>query len=289
MLSDVRARIDVVSSPDNKHAFVSHVHEDEKKVDNLCAVLEAAGIPFWRDRNDLGPGDAWKAKIREAIRDGSLVFLACFSNSSIAKDISYMNEELTLAIEEFRKMPPGRVWLIPVRLDAVDVPEWEIGAGQTVRDLNYVDLFGRGQAVEAAKLVTTIHRLMGDKRMSTASALAAVEHASAADRTDMLKRLTKEMLLDPTRRIELDDLIAQEVQRVTAVLTDTASFALPGGTNDEQIVMVAERAREYWSLAEPFCASLHATARMLGGARPGMFWVPSGLLSWRGIGDDPGR
>lgn len=70
MMSNLRAKIDVVSDPDSKHAFISHVHEDEKKVDNLCAVLEAAGIQFWRDRNDLGPGDAWKAKIREAIRAG---------------------------------------------------------------------------------------------------------------------------------------------------------------------------------------------------------------------------
>lgn len=90
-----------------KHVFISYVHEDSDQVDGLCAVLEAAQIPYWRDRKDLGPGDSWKAQIRAAIRDGSLVFLACFSDSSRARDKSYMNEELALAIDEFRRDHPG--------------------------------------------------------------------------------------------------------------------------------------------------------------------------------------
>jgi hypothetical protein len=98
-----------MSDDEAKHVFISYVREDSDKVDGLCAVLEAAGIPYWRDRKDLGPGDAWRAKIRSAIRSGALVFLACFSDNSRAKDKSYMNEELTLAAEEFRQMPPARV------------------------------------------------------------------------------------------------------------------------------------------------------------------------------------
>ena len=123
-------------------------------------MLEAAQIPYWRDRDALGPGDAWKAKIREAIRDGSLVFLACFSNNSRAKDKSYMNEELTIAAEEFRKMPPGRTWIIPVRFDDGDVPEWDLETGRTLTDFNYSDLFGPGHMANAARLVTTINRLL---------------------------------------------------------------------------------------------------------------------------------
>ena len=65
-----------------KHAFISYVNEDAEQVDRLCGVLSAAGIPYWRDRNALGPGDEWKKKIRQAIKSGSLVFLACFSEHS---------------------------------------------------------------------------------------------------------------------------------------------------------------------------------------------------------------
>jgi hypothetical protein len=216
-----------VSQVEGKHVFVSYVHEDDTEVDALCAVLEAAHIPYWRDRKSLGPGDAWKAKIREAIRNGSLVFLACFSDNSRAKDKSHMNEELTLAVDEYRKRPPGRTWLIPVRFDSGDVPEWDLGAGRTLTDLNYADLFGNRYAAEAASLVTTIHGVMGDKQLGPAAALEAVEQATAADRADLMKRLTKEMLVDPTRRIELDDLVSQEVQRVLSVFNDPDRVAGP--------------------------------------------------------------
>lgn len=245
-----------------KHVFVSYVREDNAEVDQLCSVLEAAKIPYWRDRNSLGPGDAWKAKIREAIQGGSLVFLACFSNNSRAKAKSHMNEELTIAVEEYRKMPPGRTWLIPVRFDSGDVPEWDLGAGRTLSDLNYSDLYDAGYAAQAASLVTTIHGVMGDKQLGPAAALEAIEQVTTADRPELLKKLTKEMLVDPTRRIELDDLVSHEVQRVLKALADSERVAAPlGGTGDEQVVRMATEAQELWALTKPFCASLQVAAR----------------------------
>jgi hypothetical protein len=50
--------------------------------------------------------------------------------------------------------------------------------------------------------------------------MAAVAEAADATRPDMLRTLTKDMLLDPGRRIDLDDLITQEVNRVVAALKD---------------------------------------------------------------------
>lgn len=250
-----------MSAADGKHVFVSYVHEDNTEVDQLCAVLEAAQVPYFRDRKNLGPGDAWRAKIRDAIRTGALVFLACFSASSRAKEKSHMNEELTLAIEEFRKMPPGRTWLIPIRFDGGDVPEWDLGAGRTLRDLNYVDLFGPGYPVEVASLVTTIHNLMGEKSLGAAAALEVVEQATAAGRTDLMRRLTKEMVVDPARRIELDDLVSQEVRRILQALTDLESVVNTSGSNDERLVQLASAADDLWELTKPFCASLQVAAR----------------------------
>ena len=261
-MSDLRDTVRCMAPSDGKHVFISYVREDKAEVDGLCAVLEAAGIPYWRDRKDLGPGDAWKAQIREAIRGGSLVFLACFSDNSRAKDKSYMNEELSLAVEEYRLRPPGKTWLIPVRFDAGEVPEWDLGAGRVLSDLNFSDLFGGDHMAHVASLVTTINRLLGEKRPDAATTLAAVEQAASASRTDMMKRLTKEMLLEPSRRIELDDLVSQEVQRVLGVLQDDAKFSGPlGGTNEDQVVRLAEQATELFHLVEPFCASLHVAVR----------------------------
>ncbi|MEP9362731.1 toll/interleukin-1 receptor domain-containing protein [Nocardioides sp. CN2-186] len=246
-----------------KHVFVSYVHENSTQVDQLCAVLEAAQIPYWRDRTSLAPGDAWKAKIRQAIRDGSLVFLACFSDQSRARDKSHMNEELTLAAEEFRQMPPGRTWLIPVRFDPGDIPEWDLGAGRALSDLNYVDLFGEAHAAQAASLVTTIHNVMGDKRLNSASTLAAVEQAVDTERGKLLKRLTKDMLLDSSTRIELDELVSQEALRVVNTMKDRDVFPVDNlsGTNEEQVESLVTTAQNYWALVEPFCESLQVAAR----------------------------
>lgn len=250
-----------MADSEGKHVFVSYVHEDKKEVDALCKILDAAQIPYWRDRTDLGPGDAWRAKIRQAIRDGSLVFLGCFSDNSRAKPKSYMNEELTEAVEQFRKMPPGRTWLIPVRFDGGEVPEWDLGAGRLLSDLNYSDLFGDDHIANAARLVTTIHRLMGEKQPDAATALAAVEQATDADRTDLLRRLTKEMLLDPLREIELHDLVSHEVRRITEALSDDARVAAFNGTTEEQLLKFVREAEDLWRISQPFIASLHVAAR----------------------------
>lgn len=248
---------------DSEHVFISYVREDSENVDRLCAVLEAAQIPYWRDRTSLAPGDAWKAKIRTAIQKGSLVFLACFSAHSRARSRSTMNEELTLAVEEFRKMPPGRTWLIPVRFDDGPVPEWDLGAGRVLGDLNYADLFGEGYSTAAVSLVTTIYRSLGEERPSPATALAAVAQATEADRPEMLTRLTKEMLPDASRRIQLDELISQEAKHVLDAMRDEERFprALSARSPEEQYIELAEMAQRYWKLVEPFCHSLRVAAR----------------------------
>lgn len=250
-----------MTDSEGKHVFVSHVHEDEAHVDSLCKVLEGAQIPYWRDRKDLGPGDAWRAKIRQAIRDGSMVFLACFSDNSRAKQESYMNEELTEAIDQYRKMPPGRTWLIPVRFDPGNVPEWDLGAGRALSDLNYSDLFGDGHLANAARLVTTIHRLTGEKQPDAATALAAVEQATAADRVDLLRRLTKEMLPDPLREIELHDLVSHEVRRITDALSDNDRVAVFSGSSEEQLLKFVREAEDLWRISQPFVASLLVATR----------------------------
>jgi TIR domain len=256
---------DLMDDRAGRHVFVSYVREDSQRVDGLCAVLEAAGIPYWRDIRRLEPGDAWKRRIRSEIKDGALVFLACFSENSRAREKTHMNEELTIAIEEFRLRSDGATWLIPARFDDGDVvPDLDLGAGRTLSDLNFVNLFEPHYAPQAAALVTKINRLLGDKRLDAASALAAVEQATAGDRTDMLKRMTKEMLLDPARRIELDELVAQEVARVVAVLTDpeeVSGNSLTSRSDREVIIGAARQAQQYLTLVEPFCASLQVAVR----------------------------
>lgn len=246
-----------------KHAFISYVHEDKERIDKLCEVLAAADIPHWRDRADLGPGDMWKSKIREAISTNSLAFLACFSKASVAKAKSYQNEELVLAADDFRQRPPGRTWLIPVRLDDCEIPDWDLGAGRTLRDINYIDLFGEDYAQNAVKLIETAKRIIGIGGVDAATIRAAVNEAAASDRPSVLRRLTKDMIRDPAGEIELDELISQEVATMLAAMRDTDRFpmALSGGDYQQHLLKVVEFANDYWELVAPFCASLQVAAR----------------------------
>lgn len=142
------------------HAFISYVREDAGRVDDLERDLVAAGVPVWRDTHNLFPGQDWRAVIRHAISDDSLAFLACFSANSAGRRKSYQNEELVLATDQIRLRPPGVPWLIPVRFDDCDIPDWDIGAGRTLSSLQQADLFGPHRKGATARLITAVQQIL---------------------------------------------------------------------------------------------------------------------------------
>ena len=122
------------------HVFISHVHNNKRKVQQLCDELRLYGIEVWLDRERIMPGTRWKQAIRKAIRQGSF-FVVCFSKEYCQRDRTYVNEELTLAIEELRQRPTDRAWFIPVLLSKCEIPDRDIGAGETLRDFQHVELY----------------------------------------------------------------------------------------------------------------------------------------------------
>jgi nucleoside phosphorylase len=140
--------------------FLSYTGDDTRSVDELQEMLEAAGVQVWRDIADLWPGEDWRIRIRKAITNEALVFIACFSARSVARTKSYQNEELTLAIDELRQRPVDNPWLIPVRFDDCAIPDREIGGGRTFSTLQRVDLFGPHAARNAERLTTTVLRTL---------------------------------------------------------------------------------------------------------------------------------
>ena len=126
-----------------EHVFISYVTENWTEVKKVYDVLKSHDIEVWIDRNDIAPGSRWKDAIRNAIREGAF-FIACFSkeyNKRSQTDKTYMNEELTIAIEELRQRPTDRVWFIPVQLNKCKIPDRNIGAGETLHDLQHVKLY----------------------------------------------------------------------------------------------------------------------------------------------------
>lgn len=268
---------------DAPHAFISHVTEDSADVDKLCALLAAAGIPVWRFRDDLDKGGAWKEQIRAAIRSGALAFLPCFSANSRGKDTSYMNAELHLAVEEYQLRPPGTSWIFPIRFDDGDIPNWTLSGNQTINDLQRTDLFDDRYTTEAVALTRAISDLFGKKTPDPLTIRATVEEAQAAERAPLVRRLTREMLASPNRRIELDELVEAETRRILTALNDPAgALTVPSGsTRVEAAPVYVETTVKIWDLARPFCESLRTAVQ---------YGTPDQLSPWiaalRDLGED---
>lgn len=119
--------------------FLSYVQEDGAAVRRLAEALRAYGVEVWLDRDELKPGVRWRDAIRMAISQGDF-FIACFSAEYAARAKTYMNEEVTLAIEELRQRPTDRAWFIPALLSPCEISDRSIGAGETLRTLQWIDL-----------------------------------------------------------------------------------------------------------------------------------------------------
>ena len=160
------------------HAFISYARGDADHVDRLQQTLKAAGIPVWRDTADLWPGQDWRAEIRRAITDNVLVFIACFSHKSLAREKSYQRAELALAIEQLLLRPPDVPWLIPVRFDDCEIPDIDIGGGRSLGSIQRADLFGDRSDHGAARLVESVLQILERPRREQMG--AAVDELAGA-------------------------------------------------------------------------------------------------------------
>ena len=171
------------------HAFISYVREDAAEAGRLQQVLEAAGVRVWRDKSDLWPGEDWREKIRRAITADALVFIACFSRKSVARKRSYQNEEIALAIEQLRQRQPGEPWLIPVRFDDCEIPDFDIGSGRALASIQRADLFGDYSDESTFRLVRAVLRILGqysDRDISGKFASFSREGTELSDEAKML-------------------------------------------------------------------------------------------------------
>ena len=119
--------------------FISYVRENKEAVDRLHDALTLWGIDVWIDWRDLEPGDLWEHKIRQAIQEGAF-FIPCFSKEYNNRVDAYMNQELDVAIEVLNKRFFNQKWYIPVKLNDCEIPDYNIGRGETLRSFQYVDL-----------------------------------------------------------------------------------------------------------------------------------------------------
>jgi hypothetical protein len=121
------------AAEDRPRVFLAYADEDVETVRRLFRSLKSAGLDPWLDKEKLLPGQNWPRAIERAI-EMSDFFVACFSRLATAKR-GHFQSELRYALDCAARLPLGRIFLIPARLDNCDVPV------EIRRSIQYVDLF----------------------------------------------------------------------------------------------------------------------------------------------------
>lgn len=109
------------ATPERLNIFMCHASDDKPVVRQLYQRLQYAGFNPWLDEEDLLPGQDWQKEIGKAVRAADVV-LVCLSMKSVTKS-GYVQKEIRIALDVADQMPPGKIFLIPVKLEDCPVPE----------------------------------------------------------------------------------------------------------------------------------------------------------------------
>ena len=128
------------------HVFLSYCRDNAKLVAKLREDLQDAGEQVWWDQQIL-PGQDWRLAIRQAMKASYAVIL-CLSKEAQARATSGIYPEALDAIDAYRQVRPGEIFLIPVRLNECEIPQLRISDTDYLDSLQYVDLFPRSRRDE---------------------------------------------------------------------------------------------------------------------------------------------
>lgn len=116
--------------------FVSYAKEDRDHALKFYDLLSQEGASPWMDVRHLLPGQNWEAEIEKAFSDANVVVLL-LSSKSVSKR-GFVQREANDAIERLRYKQPTDIYVIPLLLEACEVPSHIAGR------LQYVDLSAAG-------------------------------------------------------------------------------------------------------------------------------------------------
>jgi hypothetical protein len=101
--------------------FLSYAYEDRNKVVDISQRLTQAGYETWLDAKNLLPGQDWEIEIRKALKDSEFVFIFLTKNSTTKE--GYLQKEIKSALRIADEKPEGTIFLVPIKLEDVEVPE----------------------------------------------------------------------------------------------------------------------------------------------------------------------
>ena len=137
----------------NVRIFISYARPDSEKAVLLFNELSNFGFDVWFDQVSLLPGQLWENEIKKAIKDSEF-FILLSSKNSVDKR-GYIQKEIKFALEIYKEVPEGQIYVIPLRLDDCEIPP-------SLAPIQYVDLFPDWK-VGIEKLIKAIHFQLNKK------------------------------------------------------------------------------------------------------------------------------
>ncbi len=114
--------------------FLCYAKENSADVREFRERLKAEHwIDPWFDEEDILPGEMWEGSVTEAVHNSHAVII--FLSSVAVRSEGFFQVELKLALDAAAEKPDGTIFIIPIRLDACEVPE-------RLQPYQYVDYFG---------------------------------------------------------------------------------------------------------------------------------------------------
>ncbi len=114
--------------------FLCYSKENSTGVREFRERLKAeTWIDPWFDEEDILPGEKWEGSVSEAVHNSHAVII--FLSSFAVRTEGFFHVELKLALDAAAEKPDGTIFIIPIRLDACDVPD-------RLQPYQYVDYFG---------------------------------------------------------------------------------------------------------------------------------------------------
>lgn len=114
--------------------FISYARKDFEFAEKIFDALSLIdGISPWLDRRKLLPGTNWDDEILSAIEE-SRFSIVVLSSHSVEKT-GYIQKEFKAVIERLAHFPPGKIYLIPIRLVDCRVGYREL------KKIQHIDMF----------------------------------------------------------------------------------------------------------------------------------------------------
>jgi len=190
--------------------FISYSRKDEDEAKKVYDDLTRVGLRIWFDRESLLPGQDWECEIKRAIRGSDFVILL-LSNNSVDKR-GYFQKEVHLAYEAYKSIPPGHIFLIPLRLS-------DCKTHSSLESIHYVDMFPDwGNGIK--KIVSAIHYQMDITQMYIKKVYAPSNNVSTMPKDTESQGINKSNSGDNMITEPLCDI-------VSSAIGDIAEIAIP--------------------------------------------------------------